>query len=100
MTDLEILKGAKKLIADAPRLLKGQYNNGDGKCYCTLGAFEAVWMTDDIRKHKNRALNQRECSSLLGFKCIDIVSWNDNPETTKEDVLDKFDKAIKRLESA
>lgn len=101
MNDLDILKGARKLIDDAPKLLKGRYTNGNGDCYCVLGAFEEVCSKDEQRMNYLRLENQQYYAELLGFKrAIEVVSFNDAEDTTKEDVLKRFDDAIVRLEKA
>lgn len=94
MTDLELLKAARKLIEDAPYLLKGSYLNSKDHCFCTLGAFETV----DGTSYTRRLDKQYHYAGLLSFEGPGaIIEWNDNDSTTKQDVLDRFDEAIKRL---
>lgn len=94
MTDLELLKAARKLIEDAPRLLKGEYSNGF-RCYCTMGACYYA----ELGRVAGLSYEERY-AKLLGFNSGNEALWWNDKEVTKQNVLDKFDEAIKRLEAS
>lgn len=104
MTDLELLKAARKLIEDAPKLLTdNRYNDRKDhddfkpKCFCSIGA---MWYADAPNSQKMSNEREYHYARLFGFENPSLVTdWNDHV-ATKQDVLDKFDEAIKRLEAS
>lgn len=108
MTTLETLQAARSLIA------KG-WIKGDAACtidgtpvvpwddnavaFCTAGALVAVDRTSGfsgvygtyVRPYARQALTE-----ALNGK-LELTDFNDDPETTKKDVLALYDRAIARL---
>lgn len=87
MKSSDILKKAKKLVAQG--WTKGDAHRfGFGRCaYCSIGAIQAVggiaWEGERARRYLGTVVNKPYVSD-----------WNDRPERTHEQVLAAFDKAI------
>jgi hypothetical protein len=86
VTDKEILKLAKQRIEKYGWI---QGNFGDEQCgFCSAGAFLDIYANGEkVETYWARLKLQRLVGALL--------SWNDAPGRTKEEVLAAFDKAIK-----
>lgn len=109
----EKLIEARKIIEDQPQLAKGSYEE-DG-CFCTVGAVirafdpdasmvgaETKWqrkLYSDVLDH-NQDCSDTATHLAHSFGVMDVrdvFSINDEEETTKEDILKKFDDAIAKL---
>lgn len=97
MTISRLLQEARMLISSPDRWCKGNYaQNLHGKpctpghpeawCYCSIGAVMARANNTPILHSAIRCLNDAAN--------INIVAFNDNPDTQHGDVLMVFDKAI------
>lgn len=90
MTTIEILKKARELLSD-----KERWGQGTSPKPCTSCVQIAVFDTRGPLK------NQREALAELGFTNYqEAWAWNDAPERTHAEVLQRFDEAIARLEAA
>jgi hypothetical protein len=86
MTVHELLVDGRNRLA-AGHHLKGELEDGRGG-YCALGALMVDYDVDST-KHYTAAIG------ALDTACgQDVVHYNNAPETTKDDVLGVFDKAI------
>jgi len=103
MNTVQILKDARDLIANKGwsqgtwgRDEFGNSTQGvnDRTCsFCTMGAIYAAGKFDLHSTKIDRFVR------ALGFEGEgSVISWNDNPRTTWEKVLDRFDVAIKSEE--
>lgn len=121
MTPLEILKGARALIATEDRWHKGQYypdavgfpNLEEAKsatCLCIHGAialasdtpFSEVGDSDNITGIVDRELSNSVFHLTLGtnpFMSANVPAFNDHKLTTHKDVLAVIDVTIERLEA-
>lgn len=108
-----LLKKARKLIAKGP-WVKGSYLNTKTGEFCAVGALYAAQYgiakngeyhyaidmdyTIDCIAQAEHALNivVRKSDNTY-FRGSSIVAYNDNAQTTLEDVLNIFDKAIEYL---
>ncbi|RDH76328.1 hypothetical protein DVS77_21475 [Mycolicibacterium moriokaense] len=77
--------------------IKNDFFNADG--FCMAGAIDSVCFTSHdigttcLRVH---AVNET-LAKYLPDSFDDIIPFNDHPETTLQDVLDLFDKALADL---
>lgn len=111
MTVKETLTRARQLIENSTELNKGTYyTNGN---YCTLGALKSVvseplwctrppglkWLAQALVGHPDVSKpTASHCAwyetSMRVTRTQLIATWNDRDETTKQDVLDLYDRAI------
>jgi len=121
-TTLEILKGARELLSDPVRWHQGgyYYERDTGPCYCILGAVNLVANGPDphypvgrrampiiVDTTEDKAMEaMAECvpeqfvnNHWKGKKFASIAAFNDDVNTTHEDVLKALDCAIARLEA-
>ena len=88
MAPIEILRKTRNLLNDPARWFNQLSKYQEGQ-YCIITAIVHV-----SKEHG------RTCS-LLGFTDpIEAWKWNDAPERTHAEVLQRFDEAIARLEAA
>lgn len=112
VTPLTVLKGARVLINDKERWIKGagMKIGADGRhSYCAIGAvrYAAETLFTDSTGHqtsprsaieytKHRAI--RALAKALDLRVgVEVVGFNDAPLTQHKDVLAAFDKAITTL---
>ncbi len=119
MKTIEILKKARELLSDEERWAQGDYAflakddialNVDWKspiaaCWCPAGALLKVSQGQAAAAlvELARDLPGTKVVFLKGDsdKEIDqIATWNDAPERTHAEILQRFDEAIARLEAA
>ena len=98
MTTIEILKNARELLSDPAHWMK-QGSNAlhveDATSFCTWHAICRVATVGAAYKARHSIL------SALGFVFFSqLFDWNDAPERTHAEVLQRFDEAIARLEAA
>lgn len=104
MNPINILKDARKLLEKG--FTKGVYHNPDFTKFCSIGALEHA-LDDNFGSIYDQPMISvyKQAQSALG-KTIDpnctfdyetIIEYNDTH--TQEEVLAKFDEAIKSLES-
>jgi hypothetical protein len=104
------VKTDKEVVLEAARLLreqgwgKGAYYNADTNCFCAVGALrQAVgWRVDNEEAYQkaSKALRFEAyrldyalgafLGTFLGRPFMSLLSWNDLPETTAEDVISLF----------
>ncbi len=84
----EILQEARGFIEKG--WIKGVSYDGEGN-YCAVGALDKACTGKDVTYHDYINLRLK-LDSLVEVGII--TDFNDNPKTTKEDVLAVFDKAI------
>ena len=97
---IQILEDAKTFIENG--WTKGDYTDGEG-CYCAIGACRmaasgstsvvSLWAEDGQESTPYERAIQRLTDVLPGAYGS-IPTFNDAPETTLEDVLALFDRAI------
>lgn len=109
-TPLEVLRGARELLADARHWIQGadafdasgtELVNGyeDGAtCWCLVGALEKVSGRTMATYHEPayRIIDDLIDPDMGG----DPREWNDAPERTHSDILALLDKAISTAEAA
>ena len=98
MTTIEILKKARELLSD-PAHWKKQGSNTlhveNATSFCSWHAVCRVATVDAALKARHSIL------STLGFVSFShLFDWNDAPERTHAEVLQRFDEALARLEAA
>ena len=97
----QILIEAKDLLSDPENWNQDGFyyksNNPESDCYCTFGAIYTVMNLDPEGEEADKV--SHSLAELLGFEVgIDLVEWNDSPETTHEELMGVFDKAITKAE--
>lgn len=123
-TALEVLEKSREIVRKMPYLQRQTFNNkvttdypegasGDQVCYCSLGAIREVLEFQPLQFVNYDSNNSRkvdrlyiQAESALAQAIRDTVgsvykasfntvtSFNDHPDTTKEDVEAMFTKAI------
>lgn len=99
MTTIEILKKARELLSDPTHWMKGGCNAShvrEATAFCAWHAICKVNAPDYSEKLDNSTI-------LLAFnfsRLIYLFGWNDAPERTHAEILQRFDEAIARLEAA
>ena len=109
METKEVLVKARKLIEDAPDIARKVFVHNN--CYCTVGAIlkvltPTVGINIDtnynnsfgaaLNRNQNNLAFSKICNSFGVSEICDIFDINDN--STKQEVLGYFDKAIESLE--
>lgn len=96
----ELLKKTREFIQKMPKLHKGWFKDKEGNC-CVLGALQQV-ETDNPNLNHDKTGSQvrrllRQClPKAHRTGCIsDLPVYNDRPETTKEDIVALFSKALR-----
>ena len=121
MTTIEILKKARELLSDAEHWAQGDYaylyddcgaltpvdwKSPSAECWCPAGALLKVScdQATDALTELARGLPGIKAAPFTEDeynKAIDqIAIWNDTPERTHAEVLQRFDEAIARLGAA
>jgi hypothetical protein len=93
----ECLSEAAGLVEKAPRLVKGMwYHDYEGKTsYCILGAIRAA--RPNLQDIAEGTPYDQPIADLLGFqRIIDVFDWNDVPERTKEEVVQRLREAAEK----
>jgi hypothetical protein len=106
MNEVDIIKGARKILSDPGRWRKGTYaDDGDGCCILGalgMAACNDAWAYDiAIRGHVKNSLT-RAADMVAQHTTFDPVkntaaAFNDDPATTHQDVLDVLDKTLADL---
>jgi hypothetical protein len=104
MNTLETLKATREFLTDPAKWHKGRISDERETCFCVMGA---VWRTNPERMYDTTPATMetfRIITNIVqnrGFKFgrIDphkayVAQWNDDPETTHEEVLSVLDEAI------
>jgi hypothetical protein len=105
MKTVEILKAAKAKIATPERWIKHSLSSTvdiDGQptqCYCAVGAINAAY--SDAYKDPNWEFPWPPDDPFLVIESslpfgVRISSFNDDPNTTHQDVMGLFDRAIEK----
>lgn len=100
LTDLQILREARGLIDAPEKWGKGGYcvDSESGPRYCFGGALSFA-ATGDAGPRLMGLYFQHRLARLLGFEDRgDLIDWNDSPDRTHQEVLDRLDAWIRRLE--
>lgn len=102
----EILEAAKEMISDEKDWRKGWYgyldprDDGADSGHCAVGALKsAMWQRGDAVYYKV-FIDQAATKALYGqvpetFSCVE--HYNDHSDTTHQDILDLYDRAIKEV---
>lgn len=94
----KLLIDARKLIEDQERWIKGCYETSDKLRHCTVGALNKVAHTERSSwfavQDSYRMIQARSFLAEAAGVNFDLEGWNDAPETSHEDVILAFDKAI------
>lgn len=106
--DLAILLDARNRISGAGSWIKRRFK--DGERYCLIGALSSACGSRDFHMPNK---TERRLALLLGRQLVRNISWwrrlacpslrtylmsfNDHPRTTQEDVLALYDRAILHL---
>lgn len=91
------LKAAREVVSRGWH--KGSESDGKGN-FCALAAVSIATggSYDEITDHKRFQMVVDALLSRLGSKVKhDVAAFNDDPETTHQDVLNLFDKALADL---
>jgi hypothetical protein len=99
-----ILTHARNLVDNG--WIKGDFRNSDKTCFCAYGAIiEALRVNYDPEEYYDSEMNLvcRALVKVIRYPCIMnvqsmITEYNDESDTTKEDVLAMFDLAIESVE--
>lgn len=114
MQPIDILKGTRELLSDPARWTKGQFardkggfvtrlTSNDAVCWCVRGAILKTYDDHglfflDLFYLSTRLIERALPADLVSKSKEDgkdpIVDFNDDPNTTHEDVLKVLDKAI------
>lgn len=113
MNALEVLKAARHLLSDPNRWTKRAYARAaDGLdidatsdmavSFCAIGAMRHVTGSDSIvdNEEYGEAMVALNGAVVWPGKLCRTARFNDHPDTTHEDVLALYDRAIERLENA
>lgn len=98
MSDLvrEVLEDAKALIDTPDKWVKGAYHGDDGTTHCALGA-----LTIAVFRHREvypiHSIAHKVLRAEVPPVYLTISAFNDSSKTTHADVMDMFDRAIKRV---
>lgn len=104
-TTLDVLKAARKLLANKKRWCKGEFALAKGgrvveayllpsRAACRFCAIGAIWQQGVGNSDTWSAVEELEKS----IRVADAFSWNDAPRRTHAQILKAFDKTIARLE--
>jgi len=105
MNTLDVLEAARRLLADEKNWTKGRLartsdqvpalvHGPDASCFCVMGAVEHAGGLRTNFDAKDHAVEMLEAVVSEGYyTCIE--DFNDADETTHEDVLQLFDRAIR-----
>jgi hypothetical protein len=100
----QVLQRAKALIEKGWTQRLNYRDDTDGnRSYCALGGlYEGVWKSPNrmvSAKVELRAMNalSKAVAGGVGGSYGSVISFNDTPGRTKEEVLAKFDEAISLL---
>lgn len=85
-----LLRRAKELIATPQQWCKRVYGDSWGRAFCSYGALD--WAAAGDGALFTRVWDKYLCPSAPTWNCP--ISFNDLPDTTHEDVLLMFDRAI------
>lgn len=101
MTKLQTLKTARRLLADVG-WCQFEIRHRDSEeitAYCAIGALYAA---TNLEFNKDFRSAQRVLENLLPpngiFRISSVVMFNDDPDRTKDEILDLFDRAIAVVE--
>ena len=106
----EILRDARSLLIDkgwcqraAARDVQGWpvlSDDSQAVCYCSTGAIHKAMARHNINSIDNATMTAKAIQ-YLSYKLPKdrLVRWNDQPRRTKQQVLDRFEKAILRAEA-
>lgn len=91
MTVIDDLRAARNIIEQG--WCKGRNTDGNGS-YCILGAVGVATKNESFATSR---YYDAVCELRLQMPEVGLPDFNDDPSTTKEDVLGLFDKAIAEL---
>jgi hypothetical protein len=106
MNEVDIIKGARKILSDPKRWRKGKYGDDEDGC-CILGAMgivacgsawaflSAIWSGED--SSLTRAADMVVQHTSFDPVMYTAAVFNDDPATTHQDVLDVLDKTLADL---
>ena len=99
MTEAELLRKARDLISDPTGWTKGRFKRQD--CYhppryCAVGALMEA-SAEDVNRTTPACERLERIVAKEGWS---ITAYNDDEDTTHQDILDLFDCAIKQAEEA
>lgn len=103
-TDLQILREARELIATPEQWTQRIYaeessSSPTGHCYCLMGALLQAAAGDSAPDEGLVGLLGYRFATLVDFPAEGILTlWNDHPDRTHAEVLERLDTAIAELE--
>lgn len=113
METVELLRGTRALLDEPVKWTQGAYAKphwaaGDDAdfspldesavCWCLLGAMSKVLKIDYDSQGSKKI---EEAARVLGFGAVSSMAmWNDDPDRTHPEVLDRLDNAIGMLEGS
>ena len=94
----ELLTKAKERIDTPEKWMKNDYRDADehnSTCWCSFGAIDSVGreLVLDDRHMRGDAITLLSLSVPRNFIAC-LITYNDDPKTTHEDVMTMFDGAI------
>jgi hypothetical protein len=103
-----------RLLLDAKQRIEkgwcqGRMDKVDKKgnlCYCLVGAFlgfvKSTGLWHELRGHLEAQIKMDYPNFLFveGYPQVSVVSWNDAPERTQEQVVALLGRTIERLENS
>lgn len=109
MTTIEILKKARELLSDPARWTQNAYardvtgrgvppTSSSATCWCLIGALAAAEGSQCGVSFI--AVSEKSKAAVDAFNETHLPIWNDAPDRTHNEVLQRFDEAIARLEAA
>lgn len=99
-TTVEILRNARSLIDSPEKWHQGDYGefgaSGEEYCkFCAFGALDASCSRLDAEQMVYSAADRALMAALpIAFQDLSYVTFNDHPDTTHQDIMDLFDRAI------
>jgi len=101
---VEILRYARDVVLDSPeKWVQGEYHVPAKDRVCTVGALSTATMLAEPFRWPQFPLSVTKAPLLSVLREVGwdaIEDFNDDPDTTYEDVISLFDKAIKQCEES
>lgn len=100
MDKVTLIKNARDILSDPNQWIKGEMLNENG-C-CIIGALKTA-DTSYFQVDRYEAERELQChlpggaEAFMRGSLVPLAQFNDDPETTHQDVLNLFDKALADL---
>lgn len=100
MNNVEFLRAVRAKIESPEKWCQGYFYDLDGR-HCLASAALAIMGNIVPESSLDALFARRHIANILGFGCIrEITEWNDAPERTHTDVLERIDTAVITLENS